>query len=140
MSHYTKASIQAQQKYEAELLTALCDHFGKEGVESHGGTLVPLKMWNGGDSGLKANIVIRQPTLGRKLGHKVLANDLGYERNKEGGYDVHVDATAFPKTSQDQVAQRYAELVAMKRLKATGYRVQRKQLEDGRIQLTAMRG
>lgn len=138
MSHYTKASIVAQQKYEAQLLTALNEYFGQAGVETHDSKAV-LRTWNGEDSGLKANIIIRKKNLGRKLGREVLANDLGYERDATGGYDVHVDETAFPKAAQDQVSQRYAELVAMSRLKAQGYKVKSAKLEDGRVQLTAMR-
>jgi hypothetical protein len=139
MSHYTQASIAAQQKYESELITALCDHFGREGVEVHGDKKVELKTWQGSNSGRKANLVIRQNTLGKKLGHKVLANDAGYERNKEGGYDVHIDPAAFPKEHQDLIAMKYAELVATKRAKQLGYKVARKALEDGRIELNLVR-
>lgn len=137
MSHYTKLGIRAQQKYEAELVQALKQHFGADGVEVSGDSKIPLKMWNGSDARLKANLVIRKETLGRKLGHYVAANDLGYERNTDGGYDVHADETAFPKEHQNLVAKYYAELVATKRLKAQGFMVKRAELRTGEIELTA---
>lgn len=138
MSHYAKLNIQAQQRYEAELVAALKEHFGAAGVEAHD-TAKNLKDWQGHDTKLKAEIIIRKATLSEKLGRQVLANDLGYARNKDEGYDVHADEAGFPKEHQDLVAQYYAEKVAAKKLKAQGYAVSRRVLSSGQIQLTAQR-
>lgn len=135
MSHYTKMSISAQQEYEAELVAALKKHFGED-VETHGDTKVPLMTWDRRDSGLKANIVVRKKTLAQKKGYEVLSNDLGYERNKEGGYNVHADEAGFDTLSQNAVASYYAQELTEKRLKSQGYSVAaRKTLEDGRVQV-----
>jgi hypothetical protein len=78
MSHYAKLSIQAQQKFEAELLAAVKDHFGADGVEFHE-QKTDLLSWNRTKSGLKANIIVRRPMQERKAGHALAVNDLGYE-------------------------------------------------------------
>jgi hypothetical protein len=138
MSHYARLNIQAQQKYEAELVAALGEHFGAAGVEVHD-TAKGLKDWQGQSTKEKAEIIIRKDTLSQKLGRTVLANDLGYKRNNDEGYDVIADEAGFPKAHQDLVAQYYAEKVASKKLKAQGYAVARKVLSSGQIQLTAQR-
>jgi len=139
MSHYTKMSIAAQQKYEAELISALKNHFGEKAVESCGDKKQKLKDWQGQDTSMKANIIIRKKDLGKKIGRSVLANDLGYERNKDGGYDVHVDAAGFPQSDQDLVAKFYADKVATKQLKAQGYQVKRAELATGEVELVGTR-
>ena len=139
MSHYVKLNIQAQQKFEAELVAALVQHFGEGKVESHGDKKVDLLNYAGQKSNLKGNIVVRKAAQGEKLGRYVASNDLGYERNKEGGYDVHVDMDGFPKEHQNLVAQYYAEKVATSQLQAKGYQVQRQLLKTGEIELTAQR-
>jgi hypothetical protein len=139
MSHYVKLSIQAQQRFEAELVAALVQHFGEGKVESHGDKKVDLLNYSGQKSGLKGNIVVRKATQGEKLGRYVLVNDLGYERNTKGGYDVHVDMDGFPQADQNLVAQFYAEKVATKQLQEKGYQVQRALLPTGEIELTAQR-
>jgi hypothetical protein len=138
MSHYARLNIQAQQKYEAELIAALQEHFGETGVEAHD-TAKGLKDWQGNATKERAEIIVRKDTLSKKLGRQVLANDLGYKRNNSEGYDVIADEAGFPKAHQDLVAQYYAEKVAAKKLKAQGYAVQRQVLSSGQIQLTAQR-
>jgi hypothetical protein len=139
MSHYTKMSIQAQQKYEAELLAALKGHFGDTNVEHHTDKKAELRMWNGGHSGLKANLVVRRKGQEAKVGHALAVNDLGYERNNEGGYDLHVDVDGFPVEDQNKVAQAYAASVATKQLKAKGYSVKSTALPTGEVRLVAQR-
>lgn len=138
MSHYTRLNIQAQQKYEAELIAALEQHFGEGKVESHEKP-VALKDWQGSSTAEKAEIVIRKKTLSEKMHRDVLANDLGYRRNKEEGYDVIADEAGFPKAHQDIVAQYYAEKVTAKKMRANGYSVARKELANGQIQLTCQK-
>ena len=139
MSHYVRLNIQAQQRFEAELVAALVQHFGEGKVESHGDKKVDLLSYTGQKSGLKGNIVVSKAAQGEKLGRYVLVNDLGYERNKAGGYDVHVDMDGFPQADQNLVAQFYAEKVATKQLQEKGYQVQRALLPTGEIELTAQR-
>jgi hypothetical protein len=139
MSHYVKMSIQAQQRYEAELVAALKKHFGENHVESHGEKKADLLSWNGSKSGLKANIIIRRKAQEAKAGHALAVNDLGYERNKDGGYDVHLDADGFPTAHQNLIAQDYATRVATKQLKAKGYSVKQAELTTGEIRLVAQR-
>lgn len=140
MSHYTQLSIKAQQKYETELVAALKQHFGENGVEYSAASKIPLKHWDGRTSKLKAEIVVRKNTLGRKAGHEVLCNDLGYERDNEGGYTVHADIAGFPLNDQNLISKYYAEKVTAKKMKARGYNIaERAQLEDGRIELTLRR-
>lgn len=111
MSHYTKMSISAQQEYEGELIAALKQHFGEKEVEVHD-KKASLQMWEGSPSGLNANLIVRRKNLSKKLGHDVLSNDLGYERDNAGGYTVHADEAGFPKESADAVALAYSEKLA----------------------------
>lgn len=136
MSHYTKMTIAAQQAYEAELVQALKKHFGEKGVEVGGDTKIELKSWDGRNAKLKANIVVRKDTQGKKLGRYVATNDLGYERNKDGGYTLHADEAGFPKEHQNLVAQSYAELVATKKMKQQGFAVKRTETKAGEIRLS----
>lgn len=136
MSHYMQLIIQAQQKFEAELVAALKQHFGESEVEYSASSKIPLKHWDGRPSKLKAEIVVRKDSLGKKAGRAVLCNDLGYERDASGGYTVHADVAGFPLADQNLVAQFYAEKVTTKKMKAKGYNVKRAQLDDGRIELT----
>jgi hypothetical protein len=110
MSHYTKMSIKAQQEFEVDLIAALKGHFGEKGVEVHENKEVLLNYY-GEASGLKANLIVRQKDLEKAIGHHIASNDLGYERNKEGGYDVHYDAAGFPKEHADKINRVYAERV-----------------------------
>lgn len=138
MSHYTKLSIQAQQKFESELLASLKKHFGETKVEMHE-KKASLKTYAGADSGLKANIIVRKQAQGEKLGRYMAVNDLGYERNTQGGYDVHADLDGYSTETQNLIAKDYAERVATKQLKAKGYTVKRKELTTGEVQLVAQR-
>jgi hypothetical protein len=138
VSHYTKLNIQAQQKYEAELISALEQLVGEGKVETSERPIT-LKDWQGQSTSLKAEIVVRKKTLGELAGRDVLANDLGYARNNTEGYDVHCDEAGFSKVNQNLVAQYYAEKVTAKKMRANGYSVARKELANGQIQLTCQK-
>jgi hypothetical protein len=83
---------------------------------------------------------------------RVAGNDRAYEigvvkrRDGKPGYVLMWDFWAGGYGLQDKVgkdcgrlAQEYAAQVAIKRAKLQGFNVQRKQLEDGRVQLTCVR-
>ena len=139
MSHYVKLSIQAQQRFEAELVAALVQHFGEGKVESHGDKKVDLLNYAGQKSNLKANIVVRKAAQGEKLGRYVASNDLGYERNAQGGYDVHVDMDGFPLEHQHLVAQYYSERAIARNAEETGYQVAEREAVNGEVHLTLQR-
>jgi Protein of unknown function (DUF1257) len=140
MSHYARLSIQAQQKFEAELVASLQEHFGTNGVEVHE-QKADLLTYMKEKSGLKANIIVRQATQGKKFGGRMLAvNDLGYERNTKGTYDLHVDEDGFNSEAQSAVIMSYAEKVAKKQMLTRGYGVaKRATLPTGEVQLTLQR-
>lgn len=144
MSHYTEIKVDFDQKYEKELIEALREQFGEDGVEVHKEP-VGLKLYNGtsalGNTGLgktnKCHLIIRQDAQSKKAGHRVLSNDAGYERTDDGKYRAFIDAAGFSTQLQGLVAQSYAVRVSEKKLKAEGYMTKRVLKEDGTIRLEA---
>lgn len=138
MSHYAKMSIQAQQKFESHLVDALAEHFGEGTVEVHEDKKY-LNDWHGRKTTTKANLIVRKDTLTKKLGYAALGNDLGYERNSAGGYDVHVDTATCPEEHLNLIAMNYAERVSKSQMKLKGFSVKREQLSTGEIALTCQK-
>lgn len=133
MSHYSEMQVETKIANEEEFIEALKSVFGDVEVYDKP---ADLKMYYGGLSGLKANIIVRMESQGKAVGKRVLSNDLGFERSGDG-YKCHADKAGYPKELQDKVNADYAERVATKQLKKQGYMVKRTTLEDGRVKLTA---
>lgn len=131
-------TIQAQQKFEAELIEALEQHFGEGSVQVHEKPIA-LKDWMGHPTANKAHLVVPKNVQEKKAGHALAVTELGYERNKSGTYECHYDPDGFSAEHANLIAQYYAEKVTAKQMKKQGFSVARKQLEDGRIQLTCQR-
>jgi hypothetical protein len=125
--------IAALQKNEAELVEALENRYGKGKVHCHDKPV----LLEGYDSQAEkhAHLVIKKTIISsveRTSGY----NDVGFERNKSGGYTMHYDQADLPKTSLDKVMQDYAERVASKTMKAKGYTMRREALKDGTVKLS----
>lgn len=146
MSHYTTMKVNFKESNEKDLIAALKEHFGEDGVEIHD-TPEEMKIWDGTSAlaknhyGMapKCHIIIRKDTLCKKLGSRVLTNDLGYIRDGNGGYECHLDPVGFPVKDQGLVSQSYTSKVAERKLKAQGYTLKRERTKDGKIRLTATR-
>lgn len=135
MSHLTKLDVVALQKNERELIEALENRYGKGSVRCTD-TATELNGYEKNSSGRskRANLIIDKETL-RKVERTSGYNDMGFERTKEGGYNLHYDTADVPKTAIDRVMQDYAERVVTKTMKARGYSVHRTELKDGQIEL-----
>lgn len=140
MSHFTKMTVLAKQENEKDLIDALKAHFGND-VEVYD-QAKPLKLWNGGAANAgygevkDCHIIIRKDVQNKASGRNALTNDAGYRRNNEGTYDVYSDPAGFPKSTHDAVMRDYTERVSSRKMKAQGYSMKRKVLEDGRVQLS----
>lgn len=141
MSHFTKMTVLAKQENEQDLIGALKAHFG-DGVEVYD-QAKPLKLWNGGSAAGGAygnvkdcHIIIRKDVQNKASGRNAMTNDAGYRRNEEGTYDVYSDPAGFPKNAHDAIMRDYSERVASRKMKAQGYSMKRKVMEDGRVQLS----
>jgi hypothetical protein len=138
MSHYTEIKVAFQQKHEKEVISALEEYFGKGNIEVYE-EAQHMKLWDGeratgntrwGSEIPTCHIIVRRKTQEKALGRDVAVNDLGYRRNETGGYDAYVDAAGFPVEAQQKTAQNYAVFVAENELKAKGYSVNRKYVQE----------
>jgi hypothetical protein len=134
MSHLTELKPKFLQKSETELINSLRQVFGENSVEVHD---TPVRM-EGYDrsAAKKAHIVVRKDAV-KKTFHNYGWNDIGYERQEDGTYNLYADPTDFPVESQNRIAQDYAERVASKKLKAQGYTLKREVMKDGVVKLVA---
>lgn len=148
MSHYAQLAVQFQQKNETELVDALKTLYGKDGVEVHPEG-ADLKLYYGQSAtesqeasfhAEPCHVIVRKEKLAERKGQtNTPFNDLGYRRNKTGGYTAYVDDAGVPKADIGLIAQEYALKVAEKQLRAKGYSYKRLQLEDQSIRLEATR-
>lgn len=134
MSHYAEMKVSALVRNEKDLVAALEELYGEGMVEIHP-NLVSIGGYDS-QAKKKAHIVVRKEAIQAQKGGKAW-NDLGYERQEDGTYKLHVDPVDFPKTSQEKVAMAYAERVAARQLKYKGYSVKRSLQQDGTIKLVA---
>lgn len=134
MSHYAEMKCQALVRNEKDLVASLEEFFGKGNVEVHAEAV----SIGGYDSAARktAHVVVRKDIIQAQKGGRAW-NDLGYERQQDGTYKLHVDPVDFPTTSQQKVSMDYAERVANRQLKAKGYSVKRHLNQDGTIKLVA---
>lgn len=128
MSHFTKLGVNFKQQNEQDLIKALQERFGEEGVEvsetgaelhGYGGTI---------QQGIKANIIVRAKAL-----NKGGRADMGFERTKDGGYVLHTDAAYFNNQEVGKLTQEYGYMVAERRMKAQGYMVKRQMDKSGKL-------
>ena len=136
MSHFTRMEVCALQKNESELIASLKSHFGENSVE----VVDPSRQLMGYDSraNKKANVIVSQDAI-RKSEKSHAYNELGFERTKTGGYELHYDAMDIKKPSLDKVMQDYAERVATKTMKAKGFTMKREAQKDGTVKLSFSR-
>jgi hypothetical protein len=144
MSHFTEIEVDFDQKHEKELVAALEEQFGEGSVEVHenGADLFGYQ----GDNRAKASpksasyappceIVIRRKHVGSA------ANDVGYKRSENGKYTAYVSefdaGHTFTKPRQQAVAQNYGVAVAVKTLKAEGWKVHTQKLDNGSVKVVA---
>lgn len=135
MSHYSEVVIELTD--EGCLLAAL-NRLGFKGkVEVHR-QAQPLYGYQGDVRAQKAHIIIRQQHVGRA------ANDLGFERQPDGKYRVWVSEydqkyNKYDDAWMGKLKQAYGVEKARAEAKKKGYRVNEKELDDGRIQLVLRR-
>lgn len=144
MSHFTKLEVDYKQQYEPQLLMAI-EEILKTPPEVHEHPVELYNYWgdtssNGDEkNGMRAEkceIVVRRDK-GVLKGKPT--NDCGWKRTEDGKYNAYLDKTGINDAQQGLISQAYAAAVAEKQFKAQGYMTQRKQLEDGRIQVVATR-
>lgn len=145
MSHYASIEIKALVNNETQLVEALKEYFGEDGVEVHNEPAA-LAMWDGTDATTnknsfgnapKCHIIVRRATQA-KAGGGSLVNDLGFLRKADGTYELYIDESGWPTDKRQKVFQNYASLVATKKLKAQGYIVKKEIIKDN-IKLTAIK-
>lgn len=144
MSHFTEIKVNFDQKYEADLIAALEEHFGEGNVEVHEDG-DDLKTYYGevnrANSGLgrteKCHLIVRKATQEKAAGRSIATNDAGYRRTEDGGYKVYLDAAGFNEKLQGLVAQSYTLRVSERKLKAEGYMCSRVKKADGTVRLEA---
>ena len=134
MSHYTELKINALVKNESDLIAALEEYFGKGNVEVSD-ELLPLTGYDKA-AGKRANIRVKKDAVAKANGGYAY-NDLGYERQSDGTYRLHVDPVDFKQDAQERVAQDYAQRVATRKLKAMGYAYKTIKDAQGRITISA---
>lgn len=146
MSHYTEMKVSFLQKNEKELIEALQEQFGKQGVEVHDmpqdlrtytGSNASTGTKSHGNRAERCHLIIRQEAL-RQAGGSI-TNDAGYRRNTEGTYDAHLDVAGYTQKMQNAVAQDYTRRVAEKQLLAKGYRVQTQTLPNGEVEVVGVK-
>ncbi len=135
MSHFAEIKLNALQKNEKDLIASLEEVFGEGSVEVYD-TAVTLTGYDAA-ARKKAHIVVRKESFSRSKMHAY--NDMGFERTDEGGYVMHYDDMDFNLDKRNSLMQDYATRVTTRKLKAQGYAVKRKVLENGSIELLAQR-
>lgn len=151
MSHYAELKVQFFTKNESELVSALKEVYGEEGVEIHAEP-TDLHLWNGARAtGLtqysgnvqdvpKCHLIVRRKSLEKALGTSTLTNDLGFHREQTGKFSVYADEVGYPLSTQNRVNQLYSAAVAereLRKLKSEGYTLQRLTESDGTIRIEA---
>lgn len=143
MSHYSEMKVNYKQKFESDFVSSLEDHFGKgtvtvsedgEAMYGYQGDNRSEKAKTSSDYAPKCHIIIRKKHVGSA------SNDIGYYRLEDGSYKAYIsdyDKGVFKQEYQDKVAKNYAEKVATKQLKSSGYTVKRSVTSDGKVKLTA---
>jgi len=143
MSHYTEIELDISQKFEKQLIEALEDEFGVGSVEvneqpkdmmGYDGTNRSTG-WRAGKKDINkappCHIIIRRKYLGP------VSNDIGFVRNKNGGFDAHIDdMNGLGSKIKNKVMREYAARVAAKTMKAKGYTVKRAVTKTGEVKLT----
>lgn len=144
MSHFVEMEVDFDQKNEKDLVEALEEQFGKGHVEVHenGADLFGYQ----GDNRAKTKpgsanyappceLVIRREFVGGA------SNDVGYKRTADGKYKAYISdydkSGNFSQKKQDAVAQSYGVSVAMRTLKADGWKVFTQKQEDGSVKVVA---
>jgi len=134
MSHYVKLKPVFLVKHETELVASLKQSFGANSV-----CVFDLAENIGGydsQANKKAHVIIRKADVARAL--EVHGwNDIGYERTKDGEYNLWADPVDFPKQAQDLIARDYNERVLTKNLEAQGYTLDREILASGHVHIKA---
>lgn len=141
MSHYTKLAVNYQEKYEPELLLAIEKTLDAK-PEVHEEPVELYNYWgeqtsrktDATERSERCHIVVRRGQ-GKLEGRAT--NDCGWRRNGQGGYDAFIDEAGIHAKEQGEISQLYSAAVAEKQMKSMGYTVQRKQLENGHVQLVA---
>jgi hypothetical protein len=134
MSHFTEMKVNALVKNEVDLIEALKEHFGEDSVEVSD---KPLSL-EGYDvrAQKKSHIRIRQEFVAKANGGHAY-NDIGYERQTDGTYKLHVDPVDMHTTAQQKVAQDYAARVAIRKLKTMGYKYSLTKGSSGQVTISA---
>ena len=146
MSHFTSLKVNFKVACEKDLVAALEGQFGSGNVKVHeeGAALIGYQGDNRAalspghkNYAPKCHVVIRRAHVGD------MANDVGYRRLEEGGYEAYISeydmGNTYRKEKQDKVAQDYTARVAEKKLKSQGYTLKRTIEKNGTIKLVATR-
>ena len=131
MSHYSNYDV--CYEHERELIEALQEEFGKDAVEVH---KEAVAITGYGRQKQKAHIVVRKKDLFNNAG-----GDLGFERKKEGGYNLHLDYYGNSgdriREKMGRLPQTYVEKLIANKAPRGKYRIKHK--ERGKITLQVLR-
>jgi hypothetical protein len=144
MSHFAEIEVDFDQEHEAELIAALEEQFGKGHVEVHekgaglygyGGDLRSEASPKSANYAPPCELVIRRQHVGGA------SNDVGYKRTENGKYKAFISdydqGGNFSTAKQNAVAQNYGVSVAMRTLKADGWKVHTVKQDDGSVKVVA---
>ena len=131
MSHYVecKPGFKDQQALIEALITA---GFDRSQIEVHAESAA-LYGYQGDERPQRAHIVIRREHVG------TAANDVGWERMSDGTYRAWISEYdqrhRFNQQMQNRVRQEYAYQAVARQQQAVGRTVQRRELENGEIEV-----
>lgn len=136
MSHFTEMqSVSFKVLQEKALVAALHAVFGEGSVEvyEHGSALT------GYDSGYgaKAHVIVRRDKISAVLGHAY--NDMGFTRQGDGSYRLHVDPTDVDETALNKIKQQYTTAVSINQLAKQGYIKTKQVAKNGTIEIVMVK-
>jgi hypothetical protein len=131
MSHYVECQPGFKDR-EALIAALVAAGFERSQIEAHE-QAVPLYGYRGDERPQRAHVVIRRQHVGPA------ANDVGWERLPDGSYRAWIseyDARhRFDAALQNKIKQEYAVAVLSRQARTLGRTIERRQREDGAIEL-----
>ena len=131
MSHFVECQTEFRDPHA--LVAALIEcGFQESQIEVHQ-EAVPLYGYQGDQRAQKAHIVIRRQHVGSA------ANDVGWEKQPDGTYRAWISEYdsrhRFNAEMQNRIKQEYAYHAVARQQRAQGRTVQRRELENGEIEV-----
>lgn len=133
MSHYSVC--QTQLKDQDAILKALERMGFNKGKIDVSSVPMEMKMYHGGSANRKADIRIKGHGWGAENQLDGLCNDMGFTRQANGTYELHIDnyTSGRYKNFQDTLTNYYAAELVKKKSKQLGYFIAQEQETEDEI-------